>query len=66
MTRFVTASDKSLWAAVDPDARCDAPAVRERKFAAYLAPFRDEESAVAALLEAGGVIDVIEPARRQR
>jgi len=61
MIRFVTANEKQLWAAIAPDSRCAAPAVRERRFAAYLAPFKTEEEANAALLEAGGVLDIIKP-----
>jgi hypothetical protein len=61
MTRFLTANDRSLWAAIDPTSHCEDPKVRERRFNAYLAPFRTEEDAAAALLEAGGVLDVIQP-----
>ena len=64
MTKFRTANAKSLWAAVEPDTRCEEPKVRERRFGAYLAPFRTEEEAIAALLEAGGVLDVITPPRK--
>lgn len=61
MTRFLTANEKQLWAAIEPDTRCDKPKVRDRRFAAWLAPFKTEEDAAAALLGAGGVLDVIEP-----
>lgn len=61
MTRFITANGKRLWAAIEADTRCDEPRVCERRFPAYLAPFRSEEEATAALLEAGGILDVIEP-----
>ena len=61
MTRFVTANNRQLWAAIEPDTRCDEPKVRERRFNAYLVPFRSEEDATAALLDAGGTLDVILP-----
>lgn len=64
MTRFLTADGRRLWAAIEADTRCDEPRVCERRFPAYLAPFRSEEEAAAALLEAGGVLDVIEGPRR--
>lgn len=68
MTRFVTANCKALWAGIDPDSHHLEGRVCERKFAAYCAPFKTEKDAIAALLEAGGVLDVIEPtaARRNR
>lgn len=60
MTRFVTGNDRQLWAAIDPTSRCDDPRVCERRFGAYLAPFRSEEEAIAALLEVpGAVLDVV-------
>jgi hypothetical protein len=42
-----------LWAAIDPDARYAEAAIGERRFAAYLKPFPDEDSAKQALLDAG-------------
>jgi hypothetical protein len=63
MSRFLTANDRTLWAAIDPDSHHLEGKVRERRFAAYLEPFKSEEEAAAALLEAGGVLDVIVPPR---
>jgi hypothetical protein len=57
MTRFVTANEQRLWAAVDPDSRCAEPKVAGRRFSAYLRPFHSEGEAAAALIEAGGVLD---------
>jgi hypothetical protein len=42
-----------LWAAVDPNMHHLQSAIGERRFAAYLSPFRDEDSARAALIAAG-------------
>ena len=64
MTRFLTANARTLWAAIEPDTRCTEPKVRERRFNAYLAPFRSEEEAAQALLDAGGVLDVIQPPKK--
>jgi hypothetical protein len=64
MTRFVTANAKTLWAAIDPDTRYTEHRVADRRFSAYLTPFRTEEEAVAALVAAGGEIDVIQPLRK--
>lgn len=66
MTRFLTANRGALWAAIEPDTRCDEPKVRERRFNAYLVPFKTEEEAAAALLEAGGVLDVNPPRKQGR
>ena len=67
MTRFVTANAKTLWAGIDPDSHHVNCRVCERKFAAFCAPFKSEEEAIAALLEAGGVLDVIaEPSKPGR
>ena len=59
MTRFVTANGKTLWVGIDETAHHLDGRVCERKFGAYLAPFRTEDEAIGALLEAGGVLDVI-------
>ena len=59
--RFVTGNGKSLWAGIDEAAHHLSGRVCERRFGAYLAPFRTEEDAIAALLEAGAVLDVIVP-----
>lgn len=64
MTRFVTANGKTLWAAIEPETRCSEPKVRDRRFGAFLAPFRSEQEAIAALLEAGGTVDAIEAPKR--
>jgi hypothetical protein len=61
MARFVTANDKTLWAAIDPDSHHLNGRVCERKFAAYLAPFRTEDEAIAALLAADGILDAVGP-----
>ncbi len=59
--RFVTANGKSLWAGIDETAHHLAGRVCERRFGAYLAPYRTEQDAIEALLEAGGVLDVTVP-----
>jgi hypothetical protein len=56
--RFLTANDHGLWAGIDPDTNHLEGRVCERRFGAYLAPFKTEEEAAVALLEAGGVLDV--------
>jgi hypothetical protein len=56
--RFLTANDHGLWAGIDPDTHHLEGRVCERRFGAYLAPFKTEEEAAVALLEAGGVLDV--------
>ena len=63
MTRFLTANEKALWAAIEADTRCTDPQVCDRRFGAYLAPFPTEGEAAAALLSAGGILDVIESPR---
>lgn len=56
-----------LWACVDPDSLCTSPAIGERRFAAYLAPFTDQHEARQALIEAGAdpatITDEIRPRR---
>jgi hypothetical protein len=59
VTRFLTANGRHLWAAIEFDTRCEHPRVCERRFPAYLAPFRSEEEAAAALIATGGVLDVV-------
>lgn len=59
--RFLTATHPKhgrLWAAIEETAHHVEPRVCERRFGAYLAPFSDEQHAAAALLEAGGTLDV--------
>lgn len=66
MSKFVTAEHPKrgrLWAAVDPDAHHLDGRVCDRRFSAFLAPFRTEEEAAAALLKAGGILDVDQPKR---
>ena len=41
------------WACIDEMSLCSLPVIGERRFAAYMAPFHDEESARHALLMAG-------------
>lgn len=56
MTRFLTGKTQNsalLWAAYDPDAICTAPAVCDRRFAAYVAPHKSQDLARAALIDAG-------------
>jgi hypothetical protein len=47
-----------LWAAIDRHAHHLTGRVCERRFAAFCAPFRSEEDAAKALLEAGGTLEV--------
>ena len=61
MTRFITANGSSLWAAVEPDTRCNAPKIERRRFNAYMAPFKSEEAAIEALVGAGGKLDAVVP-----
>lgn len=44
-----------LWASVHPNVNYLEPRITEGRFAAYLAPFRSEEAARAALLETGAI-----------
>jgi hypothetical protein len=62
--RFMTANDRELWAGVDPDTHHLEGRACETRFGAFLAPFKTEEEAAAALLDAGGVLDVIQPPKR--
>ncbi len=45
-----------LWAAIDPAAHHVEGRVAERRFSAFLAPFKSHEEAVAALLAAGASV----------
>lgn len=47
----------AMFAAVDPSARFTTPGLRPSRFAAQLAPFRDERDAIAALNSAGATIE---------
>lgn len=55
----------TAWACIDPDTLCTSPAIAERRFAAYLAPFLDEADARQSLLEAGARADTIAPELRR-
>jgi len=60
-SRFLTGNRgvELLWACIDPDSLCSSPAIGERRFAAYLAPFVAEQEARQALLEAGANPDTV-------
>lgn len=63
-TNFLTAKHPErgqLWVAIDPEALCSAPAIAERRFASYLAPYESAEAARAALIEAGADPNTIAP-----
>lgn len=63
-SRFLTATHPKhgkLWAAIDPDVHHLTGRICERRFSAYTAPFRTENEAAAALLDAGAVLDVSTP-----
>jgi hypothetical protein len=45
-----------LWASIDPGTTCCEPALGDRRFVAFLKPFKCEEEARRALTDAGGVI----------
>lgn len=66
MSRFITATHPEhgkLWAAIDEAAHHLDGRVCDRRFSAFLAPFRTEAEAATALLEAGGILDVDQPKR---
>lgn len=55
-SRYVTASHPALgtlWAAIDERTHHLAGRIAERRFSAFLAPFRSREEAEAALIAAG-------------
>ena len=57
--RFVTgtnADGATLWAGVDPTVHHIEGRVAERRFGAFLAPFRTIEAAEAALIAAGATV----------
>lgn len=59
MSCFVTAEHPqhgTLWACVDPEAHEGEGRVAERRFVAFLAPFKSEEDAAEALIAAGAVL----------
>lgn len=55
-----------LWASIDPNVNYLEPRISEGRFAAYLAPFRSEEAARAALLETGAIQIEAEAGRNRR
>lgn len=60
MSRYLTASHPhrgTLWAAIDQQAHHLTGKVTERRFSAFLAPFRSGQEAEAALIAAGGALD---------
>lgn len=57
--KFVTAEHPqrgTLWAAIDASTIQAEGRVAERRFPAFLAPFRSREEAEAALVEAGAMV----------
>lgn len=59
-SRFVTASHPALgtlWAAIDEGSHHLEGRIAERRFTAFLAPFRSRREAEAALTAAGGQLD---------
>ena len=61
-SRFVTASHPvrgTLWAAIDEQSHHLEGQVAERRFSAFLAPFRSRSEAEAALIAAGGTIEAV-------
>lgn len=68
-SRFVTGrlSDGTIaWACIDELALCTSPAIGQRRFQAYLAPWPDESDARQALLEAGANPATITADRRSK
>lgn len=58
--RFVTAAHPELgtiWASIDPETHYTEGRIAERRFAAFLSPFRSQAAAEAALIAAGGKIE---------
>ena len=66
--RFLTGRCPSglLWAAIDANVNYLQPRIAESRFAAYLAPYRSEEAARAALIEACADPDSISAEERKR
>lgn len=61
-SRFVTATHPDLgmlWAAVDPETHHTEGRVAERRFAAFLSPFKSRSEAEAALIASGGKLDAV-------
>lgn len=59
-------SGEQRWAAIDPNAHHLEAEVAERRFGAYLKPFRSEDEARAALNAAGAEEIALEPRKRCR
>jgi hypothetical protein len=60
--KFVTAEHPTrgtLWACVDPSAYSTEGKVAERRFAAFLTPFKNREEARAALIAEGCQIEAV-------
>lgn len=72
MARFLTGRQGGalLWACIDPDSLCTAPAIGDRRFPSYLAPFASAAEARQALVDAGcdgaTIIEEIKPRRCRR
>jgi hypothetical protein len=54
-----------LWASIDEHVNYLEPRITEGRFAAYLAPFRSEDAARAALLETGAIYIEAEDRKRR-
>jgi hypothetical protein len=68
VAKFLTADHPEhgrLWAAIDPDAHHLSSRVAQRRFVAFMSPFRNEAEAAQALLAAGGVLQPT-PSPRKR
>lgn len=61
---------RQLWACIDQETLCTSPAVADRRFPAYLAPFTSDCVAREALLNAGAepqsITNEIRPKRCRR
>lgn len=55
-----------IWASIDPVAHHLQPRVGERRFAAYLAPFPNQEAAKRALMAAGATQVMLEERKQRR
>lgn len=54
---------RQAWASIDPRAHHTEAAIAERRFSAYMRPFRDEEAARRALIAAGAQEIAVEEGR---
>lgn len=69
MSRFLKASHRhrgTLWAAIDDQAHHLTGQVAERRFSAFLRPFKSVGEAQAALIAEGGISEPTETQRRCR